>query len=216
MKAFEIQEFGIDSLVLADREVKPPGPGQVLVRMTAASLNFRDLLVVKGAYNPKMRRPLVPLSDGAGVIEQVGEGVTAWAVGDRVTGCFFQSWLDGEVSTEKTAAALGGAIDGVLRERMVFDAQGLVRTPDHLSDEEAATLPCAGVTAWHALFEHNPPAPGGTVLIQGTGGVSTFALQLAHVAGLRTIVTSSSDAKLARVRQSRTGSYRRGWCRPCN
>ncbi len=201
MKAFEIQEFGIDSLALVHREVQAPGPGQVLVRMTAASLNFRDLLVVKGAYNPKMRRPLVPLSDGAGVVEEVGEGVTAWKVGDRVAGCFFQGWLEGDVSAEKIAFALGGAIDGVLRERMVFDANGLVRTPDHLSDEEAATLPCAGVTAWHALFEHNRPAPSATVLIQGTGGVSVFALQLAHMAGLRTIVTSSSDTKLARVRE---------------
>ncbi len=200
MKAFEIQEFGIDNLALVNREVKAPGPGHVLVRMTAASLNFRDLLVVKGVYNPKMRRPLVPLSDGAGVVEEVGEGVTAWKAGDRVAGCFFQSWLEGDVSAEKTASALGGAIDGVLRERMVFDANGLVRTPDHLSDEESATLPCAGVTAWHALFEHNRPAPGATVLIQGTGGVSMFALQLAHKAGLRTIVTSSSDAKLARAR----------------
>ena len=201
MKAFEIQEFGIDNLALVDREGKAPGPGQVLVQMTAASLNFRDLLVVKGTYNPKMRRPLVPLSDGAGIVEQVGDGVTAWKVGDRVTGCFFQSWLEGEVSAEKIASGLGGAIDGILQERMVFDASGLVRTPDYLSDEESAALPCAGVTAWHALFEHHPTVPGATVLIQGTGGVSMFALQLAHLAGLRTIVTSSSDAKLARVRK---------------
>lgn len=201
MKAFEIREFGIDQLVLADRDIGKPGPGEVLVKMRAASLNYRDLMVVKGQYNPKMQRPIVPLSDGAGVVEEVGTGVKSLAAGDRVTGCFMGRWVDGAIDNEGFNSALGGSVDGVLQEYRIFDENAVVKTPAGLSDEEAATLPCAGVTAWHALFEHQPPVPGQSVLIQGTGGVSTFALQLGTAAGLRTIVSSSSDAKLARVRE---------------
>ncbi len=201
MKSFEVQEFGIDKLALVEREKPRPGNGQVLVRMTAASLNYRDYMVVVGIYNPRLKRPMVPLSDGAGVVEEIGESVTRFKKGDRVAACFMQGWIDGPPTKEKGATALGGAIDGVLREFAVFSQEGLVRVPEFLSDEEAAALPCAAVTAWHALFEHTPTAPGDTVLIQGTGGVSVFALQFAHVAGLRTIVTSSSDAKLDRARK---------------
>lgn len=200
MKSFEVQEFGIDRLALVERETPRPGPGQVLVRMGAASLNYRDYMLVNGVYNPKLKRPMVPLSDGAGVVEETGPGVARFQQGDRVAACFFQKWVEGPINKEKTASALGGAIGGVLQEYAVFSEEGLVRVPDSLTDEEAATLPCAAVTAWHALFEHTPGAPGDTVLLQGTGGVSIFALQFAKAAGLRTIVTSSSDEKLERAR----------------
>ena len=201
MKQFEIREFGIDKLALNEVDMPRPGPGEVLVRMRAASLNFRDYMVVAGTYNPKLKRPMIPLSDGAGVVESVGEGVTQFKHGDSVAGCFFQGWLDGPPTREKVRSALGGGIDGVLREYVVFSQDGLVPAPVGLSDEETATLPCAALVAWHALFEDDAAAPGETVLIQGTGGVSIFALQFAAAAGLRTIVTSGSDEKLARARQ---------------
>lgn len=205
MKSFEIQEFGIDKLALVDRETPRPAHGlahgEVLVRMTAASLNYRDLMVVKGAYNPRLKCPMVPLSDGTGIVEETGPGVTRFQKGDRVTPIFMQGWIDGPPTKEKGATALGGAIDGVLREFAVFSQEGLVPTPAFLSDVEAATLPCAAVTAWHALFEHTPLRPGDTVLLQGTGGVSIFALQFAHAAGANAIITSSSDEKLQRARE---------------
>lgn len=201
MKAFEIREFGIDALAETERQTPKPGPGEVLVRLLAASLNYRDLSVVKGLYNPKLKRPMIPLSDGAGIVEEIGPGVMRVQKGDRVAACFMQMWTDGPPKHEYGASALGGAIDGVLREFAVFSENGLVAVPDALSDEEAAALPCAGVTAWHALFEGAPAIPGETVLLQGTGGVSTFALQFAKAAGLRTILTSSSDEKLARAKQ---------------
>ena len=201
MKQFEIREFGIENLTLAEVDTPRPEYGQVLVRMRAASLNYRDYMVAKGLYNPKMKRPMVPLSDGAGVVEEVGPGVAQFKKGDRVAACFFQNWIDGPPSREKLSSALGGGIDGVLREYAVFSQDGLVAAPSTLSDEETATLPCAALTAWHALFEDKPPVPGETVLIQGTGGVSVFALQFAVSAGLRAVVTSSSDEKLARARQ---------------
>jgi NADPH:quinone reductase-like Zn-dependent oxidoreductase len=199
MNQFEIRDFGIDQLALVEHEKPVPDFGQVLVRMTAASLNFRDLLVVEGKYNPKLKRPMIPLSDGAGVVEETGPGVTRFHAGDRVTPCFMQKWIDGPITREKGASALGGAIDGILREYAVFSEDGLVKSPGSLSDEETAALPCAAVTAWHALFEEQPRLPGESVLLQGTGGVSMFALQFAKAAGLRTIVTSSSDEKLQRA-----------------
>lgn len=200
MKSFEIHEFGIENLVLADRAEPEPGPREVLVRLKAASLNYRDLTLVQGTYNPKLKRPLVPLSDGVGVVEKTGPGVTRFRPGDRVAGCFFQQWIDGPNTKEKGRSALGGAIDGVAREYAVFSEDGLVSIPAFLTDEQAASLPCAAVTAWHALFEERPVLPGETVLLLGTGGVSIFALQLAVLAGLRVIVTSSSDAKLAHAK----------------
>ncbi len=201
MKSFEVREFGIDNLALADRDRPKPGTYEVLVRLTAASLNYRDYLVVQGAYSPKLKRPMVPVSDGAGLVEDVGPGVTRFKKGDRVVACFMQGWVDGPPTRENTASALGGGIDGVLREFAVFADNGLLPTPASLTDEEAATLPCAGVTAWHALLEHTPSHPGDTVLIQGTGGVSIFALQFANAAGLRAIVTSSTERKIARARE---------------
>jgi NADPH:quinone reductase-like Zn-dependent oxidoreductase len=200
MKTYEIPAFEIDQLRLVESELPVPGPGQVLVRMTAASLNYRDLMVVRGHYNPKMRLPIAPLSDGVGIVEKIGEGVDRFAPGDRVAGIFMQDWIDGRIDKKKAASALGGAIPGVLREYMVFHQSGLVKPPARLSDVEAASLPCAAVTAWHALFEEAPSYAGDTVLLQGTGGVSLFALQFAKAAGFRVIITSSSDEKLKRAR----------------
>jgi NADPH:quinone reductase-like Zn-dependent oxidoreductase len=202
MKAYELRdEFGIDRLVLVDRPDPKPQPRQIVVRMKAFSLNYRDLMVVKGLYNPKQRLPLVPLSDGAGIVETVGAEVRRVKVGDRVAGIFMQKWLAGPVTEAIAKSALGGAMDGVLAQRVLFDEEGVVQVPEHLSDEEAATLPCAAVTAWHALVWEGGIRAGDTVLTQGTGGVSLFALQFARMHGARVIVTSSSDAKLERARQ---------------
>jgi NADPH:quinone reductase-like Zn-dependent oxidoreductase len=200
MKICEIQEFGIDNLAYVERAVASPAAGQVLVKMAAASLNFRDYLVVNGLYNPKLKRPMAPLSDGAGIVEEIGPDVTRFQKGDRVAGCFFQKWISGPPTRESANSALGGAIDGVLSEYKIFSEDGLVPVPEHLTMEEAAALPCAAVTAWHALFGHASAVPGDTVLLQGTGGVSIFALQFAVAAGLRVIITSSSDEKLAHAK----------------
>ena len=197
MKAFEIQEFGIDQLALVERDKPVPGPGQALVKMLAASLNYRDYMMVGGIYNPRLKRPMVPLSDGVGVVEEVGSAVTRVKKGDRVAASFFQKWLEGPPTKEKAQSALGGGINGIACEYVVFSEEGLVPAPASLSDEQVASLPCAAVTAWHALFGHAGTVPGDTVLLQGTGGVSIFALQFAVLAGLRTIITSSSDEKLA-------------------
>ena len=149
MKCYELQgPSGINGLTLVDKPVTQPGERQVLVRLKAATLNYRDLLIVKGGYGSRQKFPLVPLSDGAGVIEAIGSGVREFAVGDRVIGSFFESWIDGEPSDAKMRVALGGTVDGVLAEYRLFPAQALVKTPEHLSDIEAAALPCAGLTAW--------------------------------------------------------------------
>jgi NADPH:quinone reductase-like Zn-dependent oxidoreductase len=201
MRVWELQNrFGLDNLALADRPAPQPGPGQARVRMTAATLNYRDLLVVGGRYNPKLRLPLVPVSDGAGVVEAVGEGVTRFRPGDRVVGVFFQGWLEGEPSAEKLATGLGADLDGVLCESRVFDEAGLLPVPDYMSDAEAAALPCAGVTAWSAIVTLSRVRPGDMVVVQGTGGVALFALQFAKLLGATVILTSSDDAKLARGR----------------
>ncbi len=199
MKAYEIRDFGIDVLTAVERPVPKPGHGQALVKVQAVSLNYRDLLVIKGQYSRNLPLPLVPFSDGAGEVVETGEGVTRVKPGDRVAGIFMQKWLDGEVDEDKARSALGGAIDGMLAEYVVLDEDGLVHLPEHLSSEEGATLPCAAVTAWHAVIEEGLK-PGQTVLALGTGGVSLFALQFAAMAGARVIVTSGSDEKLSRVR----------------
>jgi NADPH:quinone reductase-like Zn-dependent oxidoreductase len=169
--------------------------------MRAASLNYRDLLTVKGAYNSKQRLPLIPLSDGVGEVVAVGEGVTRVKIGDRVAGIFMQTWLEGEFSAEKSKSALGGAIDGILAEYVTLHEDGVVHVPEHLSDEEAASLPCAAVTAWQALMTQGKLNAGDTILVQGTGGVSLFAVQFAKLVGARAIAISSSDEKLERVLQ---------------
>jgi len=175
--------------------------GHVVVQIHATSLNYRDLMIQRGNYALQAKPGVVPLSDGAGEVVAVGPGVTQFAVGDRVAATFMQSWTSGPLEPHHGASALGGALDGTLAGRVAFPETGLVRIPDHLSFAQAATLPCAGVTAWNALFEAGVTRPGQTVLVQGTGGVSILALQLARAAGARVIVTSSSDAKLARARE---------------
>ena len=198
MRAWQISSFGIDSLEFVERPTPAPGPGEVLVGVCAISVNYRDLMMVKGKYNPKMKLPRIPCSDGAGEVVAVGEGVTAWKPGDRVMGIFMQNWLDGPLTAVRTKGALGGDVDGMLADCVVLKETGLVGIPDHLSYQEAATLPCAGVTAWNALASGDVK-PGGTVLILGTGGVSIFALQFARLRGLRVIGTSSSNQKLERA-----------------
>jgi NADPH:quinone reductase-like Zn-dependent oxidoreductase len=201
MKLYCIQdEFGIDRLKLVEKDTPKPGHQQVLVKMKAASINYRDLLMIDGKYNPKLPLPRIPFSDGAGEVVEIGPGVNLWNVGDRVLSTFFQKWAAGGIVPETAKSALGGEIDGVLAEYVLFNEQGLVAIPEHLTDEEGATLPCAGVTAWNALNTGGCTC-GETVLTLGTGGVSVFAVQLAKAAGLRVIGTSSSDAKLARLKE---------------
>ncbi len=201
MKAYEVREsFGIDHLAFAEREMPSPGRRQALVKVKAVSLNYRDLLVVKGLYNPKIPLPFIPFSDGAGEVVAVGEGVSRVAVGDRVAGIFMQDWLGGELTEAMTKSALGGGRQGMLAEYAVLNEDGLVHIPGHLSYEEAATLPCAAVTAWHATIGTGL-GPGDRVLLLGTGGVSIFSLQFALIAGAETIITSSSDEKLAKAAQ---------------
>ncbi len=198
MRAWHISSFGIDSLEFVERPTPAPGPGEVLLGVRAVSLNYRDLMVVKGLYNPKMKLPRIPCSDGAGTVVEVGAGVSAWKPGDRVAGIFMQNWLDGPPTAAKARGALGGDIDGMLAEFVVLKEDGLVALPDHLSYQEAATLPCAALTAWNALAAGDLK-PGATVLIQGTGGVSIFALQFARLKGARVLGISSSQEKLERA-----------------
>jgi NADPH:quinone reductase-like Zn-dependent oxidoreductase len=200
LKCYELQgPQGIDGLTLVERDVPKPAAGEVLVRLKAATLNYRDLITVKGGYGSRQKFPLIPVSDGAGVVEAIGSNVRGFAPGDRVIGSFFEGWIGGEPSEAKMRSALGGAVDGVLAEYRVFPASALVRTPEHLSDIEAAALPCAGLTAWSAVVKLGGVKPGQSVLTQGTGGVSIFALQFAKMCGARVIATSSSEAKIERL-----------------
>lgn len=202
MKAYEIQQFGIDNLSLVDREIPEPKSGEVLVRLHAASLNYRDLMVISGTYNPRMKLPAIPFSDAAGEVAAVGEGVTKWKAGNRVSPIFAQDWIEGEPDLRKSRTALGAGAqwNGVLREYAAFNEQGLVKIPEHLSYAEAATLPCTGVTAWNALVVSGGIKPGETVLTLGTGGVSVFALQFAKLSGARVVATSGSDEKIAKLK----------------
>lgn len=202
MKTCEIKDaFGIDALKFSERPDPPLQQGQVRVRVRAVSLNYRDLMTVKHGGARAARLPLIPCSDGAGEVVEVGPGVTRVKVGDRVAGIFFQSWLAGDITAAYFASALGGAIDGMLADLVVFHEDGLVHFPAHMTHEEAATLPCAAVTAWQGQVTKGGMKAGDTILVQGTGGVSIFALQFGIMAGARVIITSSSDEKLARARQ---------------
>jgi NADPH:quinone reductase-like Zn-dependent oxidoreductase len=192
---------GIDSLVKGERPNPKAAYRQVLVKVVACSLNYRDLGIVRGSYRLPVRDNLIPLSDGAGVVIEVGEGVRRVKVGDQVAGNFFQRWNAGEPGPDTHLSALGGGIDGMLAEYVVLEEEGVVKIPAHLSVEEGATLPCAAVTAWHAMIEHAGLIAGSTVLLQGTGGVSIFGLQLAKAMGIQVIITSSSDEKLARAKK---------------
>jgi len=201
MKAWRIPAFGIENLERVTLPDPQPGRGEVLLKVHAVSWNYRDLMIILGRYNPKMRLPRIPCSDGAGEVVAVGEGVTRVKTGDRVAGIFMQNWIDGEPDAAKQRGALGGDIDGMLAEWVVLREEGVVQIPGHLSFEEAATLPCAAVTAWNALSQVCRVLAGDTVVIQGTGGVSIFALQFAKLFGARVLGTSSSDEKLERARK---------------
>ncbi len=201
MRAIEIEgAFGLDNLHIVDRPEPTVGPRDVKLRMKAASLNARDLMMVRGTYNPRQPLPLVPLSDGVGEVVETGSEVRGVSMGDRVSPIFAAGWLSGEVTREKLATTRGGPLPGVLAESIVVPADSVVRVPSYLSDVEAATLPCAALTAWSALVEQGHLAAGETVLVEGTGGVSVFALQIAKLFGATVIATSSSDMKLERAR----------------
>jgi NADPH:quinone reductase-like Zn-dependent oxidoreductase len=202
MRAYQLpQATGIEALTKVDLPMPKPAHRQVLVRIKACSLNFRDLAIVLGRYRMPVKPNVIPLSDGAGEVVEVGDGVTKVKAGDRVAGNFFQRWPGGIASADIQTSALGGGLDGMLTEYVVLEEDGVVKLPAHLSFEEGACLPCAGVTAWHALAEHGQVTAGDTVLVQGTGGVSILGLQLAKLMGATVIATSSSDEKLARAKK---------------
>lgn len=197
MNAYELHpEEGFDALKMVDRPRPRIGPGEVRVRVRAVSLNYRDLMVARGSK--KRAKRIVPVSDGAGEVSEIGSDVKRLAIGDRVAAAFFPTWLDGGFAEEHHANALGGSLDGMLAEEVVLPERAWVKIPARYTFEQAATLPCAAVTAWHALFEAATVKPGETVLVQGGGGVSTFAIQLARQAGAEVIATSSSPDKRAR------------------
>lgn len=196
-----LNAFGLNNLQLDEDVLAALGPTDVHVRLRAASLNYRDLMVVLGQYNPKMQLPRILGSDAAGEVVAIGSSVTRFKPGDRVCTLFFQDWLDGEIQPLTGKSALGGGIDGVFATERILPESGLIHAPAHLSFEEAATLPCAALTAWNALVEQGHLRAGQTVLVQGTGGVSLFALQIARMCGTTVILTSSSDEKLDRGRR---------------
>jgi NADPH:quinone reductase-like Zn-dependent oxidoreductase len=201
MKAYELQKFGLDGLIIVDRAIPEPQANQVRIKMHAWSLNYRDWMTVTGRYNPRLHIPQIPLSDGAGRIDAVGSNVTTVNVGDRVANTFFERWTSGEPTDENAKTALGAGRDGVLAEYVVLHEDGVIPIPDHLSYAEAATLPCAALTAWNALVIQGRIKAGDIVLTLGTGGVSIFALQFARLNGAQVIITSRSDDKLARAKQ---------------
>ncbi len=203
MRVFQVEgEWGMDNLKLSQRPDPVAGPGQVLVRMKASSLNYRDLVVPERGYGSFTGTlPLIPISDGMGVVCDVGAGVRRVAVGDRVCPTYFQNWTGGEPDLERLTQSLGGPIDGTMADIMCLSEQGLVKVPDYLSDVEAATLPCAALTAWSALSTLNSIKAGDRVLIQGCGGVALFALQFARLLGAHVTVITSSEERMQRVRQ---------------
>jgi len=201
MQVVEIEGgWDFEHLQIAERPDPEPGPGEILLAMKAASINYRDFLMVRRGYGKYSGTlPLVPLSDGVGEVVAVGEGVTRFAPGDRVCPCFNQHWQNGPFRDEHWWGLLGGPLDGTLQQRMTVDEQTAVKAPSHMSDLEAATLPCAALTAWSALMDAGGLKPGHTVVTQGTGGVSLFALQIAVMSGARVIATTSSDEKAAKL-----------------
>jgi NADPH:quinone reductase-like Zn-dependent oxidoreductase len=200
MKAWQIPSFGLDKLEFKDLAEPKPAPGEVLVKVHAVALNYRDLLIAKGLYHPNMALPRIPCSDGAGEVVEIGDGVSNVGTGQRVAGIFMQNWLDGLPTPTRVRGALGGDVDGMLAEYVLLKEQGVVPIPQHLSYVEAATLPCAAVTAWNAVVHAARVKAGDVVVIQGTGGVSIFALQFAKMLGARVLGTSSNDEKLERAR----------------
>jgi NADPH:quinone reductase-like Zn-dependent oxidoreductase len=201
MRSVEIESPGDHQIKVRERPVPMPGPGEIVVQIHAATLNYRDLVFMQGTSGLNFSRyPYVPLSCACGSVSATGEGVTRVAVGDRVSPIFFQNWFDGPQPPDAEMRPLGGPIDGVAADFLCFSENGVVKIPDTLGDLEAATLPCAGVTAWNALYGIRATKPGDVVLLMGTGGVSIIGLQLAKAGGATAIITSSSDAKLERAR----------------
>lgn len=200
MDYFSFDQFGLENLRRLQRGSPAPGHKEVLVQVRATSLNYRDLLMVEGRYNPKLKLPMIPLSDGAGVVIATGDGVERWKVGDRVMPIFSKKWLDGDPDKETLRYSLGGPLEGTLREEMIVEENALVEIPEHLSFLEGAALPCAALTAWSALFTYGQAKPGDTVLVQGTGGVSYFAWQFGLAFGLNVILTSGDNSKLEKLR----------------
>jgi NADPH:quinone reductase-like Zn-dependent oxidoreductase len=201
MKAYQIEEFGFDGFKIVDRPKPEPGPYQVLIKMQAWSLNYRDLLTVKGFYNPRLEMPRIPFSDGAGEVVAVGREVKSVKPGDRVTSTFFENWKSGAATDDCARTALGAERDGVLAEFVTLHEDGVIPMPDHLTYAEASTLPCAAVTAWNALAVGGKIKAGDRVLALGTGGVSIFALQFARMHGAQVVITSGSNEKLEKARQ---------------
>lgn len=199
MKAYQLQAYNsLDALQLIDLPEPTVGANDVLVKIRANSINYRDLIILRGGYDRNKKLPVIPASDGVGEVVDIGDNVTAFTIGDRVAGTFFQDWQSGSATEKQMNTALGGGIDGTLAEYVAFPEHALVKIPKHLSYEEAATLPCAALTAWNCL-RRGGLMPGQTVLTLGTGGVSIFALQFAKLFGAKVIITSSSDEKLARA-----------------
>jgi NADPH:quinone reductase-like Zn-dependent oxidoreductase len=199
MRAIELKAHGFDGLQQVELAQPKPGPGEILIRLLAASVNYRDLAVVMGKHRGK--RPVVPLSDGVGEVVEVADGVTAFKPGQRVCPVFAPGWAGGGPIETSMSRSLGGDTDGTLREFMTLKAEDAVAVPDHLSDEEAACLPCAGVTAWSAVVGFGQVKPGDIVLIEGTGGVALFALKFAKAAGAKVALVSSSDEKIDRAKK---------------
>ncbi|WP_028777151.1 zinc-dependent alcohol dehydrogenase family protein [Shimazuella kribbensis] len=202
MKTFEIkQTFGLDSLVAGERSIPVPGSHEVLIRLDAVSLNYRDLSVIKGIFNPDQSLPLIPVSDGVGKVMELGEQVSRVKKGDRVSANYAQKWISGTPNSEQLYSTIGSPTDGLLAEYAIVHEDALVLIPEHLTDEEASTLPIAGVTAWHAIVAEGKVKAGDTVVIQGTGSVSLFALQFAKLHGAKVIITSSNDEKLVETKK---------------
>jgi len=201
MRAYEIvSDAGVDALALNQRTAPEPGRGEILIDIRASAINYRDLSTIEDPVARAIDYPRIPNSDGAGVVIEVGAGVTRFQPGDRVAGCFFQNWSDGGISASAMASAMGGPIDGVLAEQVILQESGAVPIPQHMTFEEASTLPCAGLTAWNCLVEQGGLKAGSSALFLGTGGVSIFGLQIAKMMGARAIITSSSDEKLQRAK----------------
>ena len=203
MKAYQIRdEWSLEHIELVEIPKPSPGPGEVLVEMKASSLNYRDMVVANRGYGSKTGNlPLIPVSDGVGIVRELGDGVSRVAIGDRICPLFMQGWISGPPNRERLSATLGGPIDGVMAEFRCFPQDSVSKVPEELTDLEASTLPCAALTAWSALIEEGKLQPGESVLIQGTGGVSLFALQFAKICGARCILISGSNEKMKRAQE---------------
>lgn len=200
MKLWELQGFGLENLILTEKPIPKPSDSEILIRVSAVSLNYRDRMLVEGFYNPDMEFPRTQVADTVGEVVEVGKNVTRVKPGDRVLTQYATTWIDGAPKGDEPIHTLGNTIHGGLAEYLVLNEELVVKAPEYLTDEEASTLPVAALTAWHSLVEHGKLTAGQTVLIQGTGGVSLFGLQIAKALGAKVIITSSSNEKLARAK----------------